>query len=842
MTITDQSNFTCEPCIKGKMAQTINRESDERGTKPFEFIHCDLEGPMHHVSTEGYRYALLFVDDYTGIFTIYFLKAKSDTFAASEKFLADIASYGQVMKIRSDNGTEFTNEKFQDLLVKNKIRHETSAPKSPHQNGTAERGWRTIFESARAMLHESGISKVYWPYAALTAVHARNRCYNNRLKKTPYEAATGKKPDLSNLHIFGSTCYAYVHDRKKLDARARRAKFLGYDKYSPAYFVLFPETGEIKKARCVKFTDKFLKENMDDEGENSEEELQETDEQPHETQVQEEVNSRRYPERDRKPPQRLDDYVTVTVDYCYKTVMKIPQTYTEAMQSNEAEEWQQAMKREIEALQESKTFETTVLPDGEKITGGKWVFAMKETADGTKSYKARYVAKGYSQVEGVNYDEVFSPTAKMTSLRMIIQLAVEYNMTIEQMDVKSAYLNAPIEHSIFVQQPEGFETKKGKIPFVWKLKKSLYGLKQSGRNWNQTLDKTLTDMKFERSQVDPCVYMKRRKPGSLTILLIWVDDIIISSTDNECLKKTKEDLKKKFRMKDLGILNNFLGIEFKVKEDEIEMKQTKYLKKILERFDMENCKTRSTPCEQKLEFTEATDERRKPVKSNYREMIGSLIYAMTATRPDLCYVVTKLSQYLDKPTPECFLYVKHVLQYLKTTIDYGLHFRKSSDGLRVTGYSDSDWGCDKDRRSISGNCFTLNSHDGPLISWKSRKQATIALSSCEAEYMALSLAAQEALFLKQLLNEMDPRDHSVATLHCDNQGAIALSRNRVCNQRSKHIDIRYHFMRESVLAGLMKLTYVSTGDNFADMFTKPVGKNKLKFFSSFIFGCHFEEK
>jgi hypothetical protein len=656
---------------------------------------------------------------------------------------------------------------------------------------------------------------------------------------TPYEAITGRKPDLSKLHVFGSTCYAYVPIRKKLDPRARRGTFLGYDKYSPANYVLFQDTGEIKKIRCVKFTDQFSgKHSSDEEGEEfdggpdvNEQEDDGKSEETNVPQLQAEAECRRNPPRERKAPKKFEDYVTVTVDYCYKAVMNIPTTYEEASQSEDHTEWEEAMKKEIEALKENDTYKLVELPHGAEIIGGKWVYTLKETADGHKVHKARFVARGFSQTEGVDYDEVYSPTAKMTSLRMIMQLAAQYNMKIEQMDVKSAYLNAPVEHEIYVQQPKGFQVNDGKN-MVWKLKKSLYGLKQSGRNWNQLIDQTLRDMKFEGSEIDPCVYFKR-STDEQTFILIWVDDIIIASNDQKGTQKIKQELMSKFRMKDLGKLKNFLGIEFEDKDNEIVMKQTKYLMKVLQRFGMEECKAKDTPCEMKLEFTEENNHSKQ---HNYREMIGSLIYLMTVTRPDLCYIVSKLSQYLDRPTAECFVYAKHVLRYLKGSIDYGLHFRKSTEGLKITGYSDSDWGSDKDRRSISGICFTLNAQEGPLISWRSKKQTLIALSSCEAEYISLSLATQEAVFLKQLLKELDPRDHGEVILHCDNQGAIALSSKKICNQRSKHIDIRYHFVRNAVLEHLVNLEYVSSENNVADLFTKPMGRSKLKNFLSFIFG------
>ena len=260
------------------------------------------------------------------------------------------------------------------------------------------------------------------------------------------------------------------------------------------------------------------------------------------------------------------------------------------------------------------------------------------------------------------------------------------------------------------------------------------------------------------------------------------------------------------------------------------MSQKKYLSKVLERFQMSNCKPRSTPSEQKLEFS---DESKCDAKL-YREAVGSLIYAMACTRPDLCWVVTKLSQNLSNPQQSHWMAVKYVLRYLKGTLEYELCYRKCRENLVLQGYSDADWASSSDRRSISGYCFSLND-TGPPISWKSKKQSTIALSSCEAEYIALTLAAQESLYFTQLLKDLKEPCQS-ATIFEDNQGAIALSKNPVDRQRAKHIDIRYHFSRSVQETGKVTIKYCPTQDMIADMMTKASTKEKFLKFKRYIFG------
>ena len=490
----------------------------------------------------------------------------------------------------------------------------------------------------------------------------------------------------------------------------------------------------------------------------------------------------------------------------------------------------------MHALKQNETFELAILPESKNPVGGKWVYAIKTGPNGEEKYKAWYVAKGYSQIPHIDYNETFSPTARMTSVRILMQLAVQYNLIVHQMDVKTAFLNAPIDCELYVEQPDGFVVKGDNGEnLVLKLKKSLYGLKQSGRNWNHVLDSYLTSEGFARSKSDNCVYVKTTNK-STTILIIWVDDIIIASSNLESLTEVKRNLASRFKMKDLGVLSWFLGIEFTCGNGTIKMSQTKYIERILARFNMKNCKPRSSPCE--VSSNKICSDDSAPVDSRvYREIVGSLVYVMTCTRPDLSFSVTKLSQHLSAPTVTNLKTAKHVLRYLKGTSDKGLVFKKSNQSLSLIGYCDADWGSSEDRRSITGYGFQMN-ENGPLISWKSRKQPTVALSTCEAEYMSLSSAIQEAKFLLQLLKDFLVESSNPVSLFCDNQGAIALAKNPVQHQRSKHIDIRYHFIRHEIKKGLINVMYVTSNDNVADMFTKALSGQRLKTLTVNIFGSN----
>lgn len=473
------------------------------------------------------------------------------------------------------------------------------------------------------------------------------------------------------------------------------------------------------------------------------------------------------------------------------------------------------------------------LPEGRQTVGGRWVYALKEDDKGNETYKARYVAKGYSQVEGLDYSETFSPTANLTSLRVLMQLAAQHDLTLNQMDVKATYLHAPIDCEIFMDQPKGFQVKpKNGAQLVCKLNKSIYGLKQSGRNWNTMLHEFLIENEFVQSQADHCIDTKLSDKEKV-ILLVWVDDIVVAASDETCLREVKEKLKSKFKMKDLGHLTHFTGIDFTKKVGTVKMNQSRYIDKILERFGMADCKVRATPSEIKCNLIpegDQTDQRK------YREMLGSLIYIMTCTRPDISWIVSRLSHYMSDPREKHMTALKHVYRYLQGTKDYELCYNKCNTKLELMGYSDADWTNDaEDRKSTTGYCFSLNP-DGAIVSWKTKKQQTVALSTCEAEYVALAATVQEVLYLTQILKDLDHSFQQTATLFEDNQGTIRLAKNPVNRQRSKHVDIKYHFIRSNVLQGKIVLVYCPTENMAADVFTKSATRAKIERFCSYMFG------
>ena len=505
--------------------------------------------------------------------------------------------------------------------------------------------------------------------------------------------------------------------------------------------------------------------------------------------------------------------------------LNLSPTYQQAMKSEDADKWMKALKDEMNSLDENSTWTLVDLPAGRNVIGCRWVLKIKTDEQGKLSrYKARLVAKGYSQIEGLDYDETFAPVVKHTTIRAILTISNHYQMDVQQMDVKTAFLNGKLREDIFMEQPPGFEKEEEKHK-VCKLHKSLYGLKQASRQWNLVLHNTFINDGFKRLQADHCVYTKMIE-NDMIIVAIYVDDLIIASNNSNLMKQTKLLLTSNFKMTDLGKLKYCLGWEIIMDPESqiLGISQTKYIKEVLSRFGMEESKPCKTPAETTLKLKR--EDESKSITCPYKEAIGSLMFASIGTRPDITAAVGIVSRFQVNPQLTHWTAVKRILRYLKGTSEMGITFRKTADKLTLTGYADADWAGDlDDRKSTSGYVFMLG---GGPISWKSRKQQSVALSSTEAEYLAMSDATTEAIWLRGLLDELGQTQLEPTVIHEDNQGSIALSKNPEKHSRMKHIDIRYHFIREKVTSKEIIPSYINTKEQLADILTKPIPKDQFE--------------
>ena len=447
-------------------------------------------------------------------------------------------------------------------------------------------------------------------------------------------------------------------------------------------------------------------------------------------------------------------------------------------------------------------------------------------------HKARLVAKGFSQQPGIDFEETFAPVARQSSIRMVMALSAELGLCLYQLDVVMAYTNGDLDEEIFMEQADGF-IKEGNEHLVYSLKKSIYGLKQPGRQWFKKLDQRLKSLGLKQLNSDNCVYM-RKTDDTFLILIIYVDDLIVAADSVETFTKLKEALAKEFEMKYLGKLHYCLGIEFQ--QDPISksifMCQKKYIDDVLSKFGMQVAKPMVTPLDGNVKLTKemepSTEEESQEMKGvPYQSLIGSLMYLAVSTRPDIAYAVSALSQYNRNPGKTHWSAAKRVLRYLKGIRNHGLMFHKTGEDL--VGFVDADWGSNADdRRSYTGFIFRIA---GAAVTWEARKQRTVALSSAEAEYIALSDAAKETVYLRSFLSELgclNPNSKSTV-VYCDNQGAQKLMRNPVHHARTKHVDIRHHYVREVFERGELNVEYISTNEMIADILTKGLfGPNHRK--------------
>lgn len=499
-----------------------------------------------------------------------------------------------------------------------------------------------------------------------------------------------------------------------------------------------------------------------------------------------------------------------------------PDTYQEAMNGSEAVEWKMAMREEFDSLIKNNTWVLMKCPPGAKIVDNRWVFKVKqEKRDAPIRYKARLVARGFTQEYGVNYFETFSPVVRFTSIRIILALAAQKKMQIKQFDVKTAFLNGDLDETVYMKQPIGFEDGSGNI---CKLQKSLYGLKQSSRCWNKKFTDFIRLFGFNESKYDPCVFIRRRN-NALTIMAIHVDDGIIVSESDEDIKSVLNHLNRHFEVKEMEI-GCFLGLEIQKNGDgSIFIHQSTYAEKVLNRFNFGNCHGISTPSDPNQSLHDFDES--EPSNYAYRSLIGSLMYLAIGTRPDIAYAVSVASRFLEKPTVVHERAAKRILRYIKRTLNFGILYTQDSlVGIRA--YSDADFAGDTStRKSTSGSVLLYGNN---VVSWSSERQQSVSLSTTESEYIAASQCVKELVWLLNLLRDILNEDSINATLFMDNQSAIRLVKNPEFHKRSKHIDIRYHFIREKYEGKCFKLEYISTHDMLADIFTKALPATKFNEF------------
>ena len=631
--------------------------------------------------------------------------------------------------------------------------------------------------------------------------------------------------------MFGSAVYVHVprDERGKLDPKTKKCILLGYGNVQKGYRVYDHVTRKVSYSRNVKFDERETEGlRFEEEGPVNQPIILDSEKgaESDEGGIEEEIETDADPPAAEPPPRRAVRERR-PVDYygfpqAHITTHQEPTSFEEATACPEGEKWKEAMGKEMKSLNDNEVWELTSLPPGKKAIGCKWVYKVKTNSDGSlERYKARLVARGFDQKYGSDYDETFCPVVRLESLRTLIALSTQRGLKLHHVDVHTAFLNGTLQEEVYMQQPIGYE-KEGEEHLVCRLRKSIYGLKQSSRCWNTALDSHLKKMGFSQSKSDPCIYISGGGKDTFYIG-VYVDDMILAGKDESKMENVKKELSSKFDIKDLGRLSYFLGMSI-VQEQEgmvTWMGQPAYTQKLLTKTGMNDCKPVKTPVDPGQRLVKASEDERALDQPLYQSVVGSLMYLATCTRPDIAYAVGMLARFSSKPNRSHWTAAKRVLRYLKGTNDLGILY-KGDSGMQ--GYSDADWAGDTDdRKSTSGYMFLIA---GGPVSWKSRKQNTVALSTAEAEYVALSTATQECMWMQKLLSELGNPPDGPTTILEDNQSSIAMARNPQFHGRAKHIDIKHHFVREQVTNGSIALQYCPTNDMLADILTKGLAQQQ----------------
>ncbi len=820
----------CESCLQGKQHRTKFPKSMSRAKQPLDLVHSDLCGKLNEPSLSGAEYFVTFTDDKTRYVWVYFLKSKDQVFETfvAWKAMVERETGRKLKTLRTDNGGEYVSNDFQTYLRTEGVSHERTVPKNPQQNGVAERLNRTLIESTRSMLANGTIPHRFWAEALSTATYLHNRSPTRAVSKmTPYEAWTGNKPNVTNLRVFGCKAFSHVpkDERKgKLDSKTRNCLLLGYGTSTKGYRLYDPLKRKVFYSRDVVFNEqKFgLKQVTEPEVDDlveiecppeSLDDAMSTAELPSISDSTVSDVTLRRSERVRTRPNFYGHA-------CNVCDVEEPQSVQDALSKPE---WKRAMITEIDSIHDNQVWDLVDLPKGRQPIGSRWVFKVKTNEDGSvQRCKARLVAQGYSQKEGLDYDQTFSPVVRPESVRSVVALSNQLGLKVHQMDITTAFLNGGLQEEVYMKQPKGFVTK-GKEHLVCRLKKSLYGLKQSPRCWNQTLDRHLKHLGFKQSTSDPCIYTSASESDGFLILAVYVDDILLAGKSEKQIAQIKADLGKIFRLKDLGELKYFLGVNVQQRVQGTWIGQPAFTQAIIRKFGMEQCKPARTPISTGLKLHKAAEKTELFDAAVYQSAVGCLLYLSGWTRPDIAFAVSYVSRFCSNPSKEHWSAVKHILRYLKGTSTFGLVYSKKEKSL--TGYSDADWAGDvNDRRSTSGYCFMLS---GAAISWKSRKQSCVALSTAEAEYVALASATQEATWIRRLLVDLKYCGSEPTVIFEDNQSAICIGQNPQYHSKTKHIDIKYHFVRQQLSNKTIALQYCSTNDMIADVFTKSLSFDKF---------------
>lgn len=861
--LTGTQDFDCDICLSCKQSRTPLTGHSTEHVKPGAYLYIDLVFPC--------QVPILTITDKGSACTLTsILGAKSEALEQIKDNIAFLETQYQakVTKIISDNGGEFVNKAMQAYTSEKGIKHVTTSPYTPQQNGIAERKNRTLGEMARAMALDSDLDK-HMSKKQITieswkhATYIRNRCPSSAINgEIPITKLTGQKVNLSRLKPFGSKCYILKSPTKqdKMDPKACEGRLLSFT--DKGYRVYNLETQKIQETAHVT----FLKHKPQDKSKSDKvtpTDESDSDDEPDKKPTSTPTTRIAPPTRDEPPmseeseeDQSESSHYSETEDIPTKAVRFMhssdinpaniihtkrgrvnmatksnpcPPTLVTALKSPEKAQWEKAIMNELESLEKLNTWSNWnfELPPGKKAISTKWVFARKDDGKGnTIRHKARLVARGFSQIYGTDYEETYATAVRLNTIRIMLALSLHYDWDITQSDVVTAFLYAKLDVDIFITMPEGYELLNKPPQKYLKLEKGLYGLKQAQRLFGDDLAKNMKEHGYLQSNFDRGLFYKQQQGLStkegLHVMTSSVDDLLSCTRNSGMRTSLSSHLATKYEMKEMGRIQHILGsiVNIDTSKGKITIHQKQSLKELGKDFKQENASRQSVPMAPglKLEPTETPQE-----MQNYRSGLGRLGYPTQFYRPDMAFAVSKLGRYSNRCNEDHWRALQKTIRYAYQTQDLALVYSKSTGDIILDAYVDASYNSEESH-SVSGYVIRLNKNP---IAWRSGKQKTIALSSTEAEIVALVDAIKEILWVRGLLEELGI-NLGPTTIYEDNQATIAIANNQKANDRTRHIMHKTAFIREHVEAGNIKLIYCETADMLADYLTKGIGPKKFQ--------------
>ncbi|SGY91553.1 BQ5605_C038g11679 [Microbotryum silenes-dioicae] len=949
-------------------------DSDSHASERLGLVHSDVLS-LPERSLTGKRYLVTFLDDYSRKLWAYAIGHKSEVFSVFKTWLAEVElETGATLKVlRTDNGGEYCSRAFTEFCKARGTRRQYSIPRTPQQNGRAERVNRSIVEGILALLADAHLPKTFWEEAAAYFVYCKNLVQHSALDKaTPNSVWQGGRTTASALHPFGCAAWLTVAPelRSKLDPKAVRVLFTGYDLASKAFRFYDTATKKVTLGRNATFLNTEFPGLRCDSAEQDDDThfasapfadphttvkpwtplvrsahmdvssplddssmsavdvapgytggtlLNSTDaESPSSPSPAPSLSPSPEPasspspapspasspssaassspsvspadseysadpldligSQPQAPPDPLDaqppDFSTYRepasaeespdeldlighhsrdespdeIDFLarhhrafiatdddnpeaeaiqpVKSITSDPQTWREAMSSDKREVWAKAATAEFNSMRDDfKVFtidDRSTVPAGATVVTSKFVWKTKRNALGEiTGHKARLVAQGNRQRDGIDFTDTFAPVARFSSIRSLLALAATNGLHVHQADIDKAYLHGDLDHDIWMTAPRGFDLPGDK---VLRLRRSIYGLKQAGRIWNRHIDASLCDLGYTATGTDHCVYSRLDDRQHPHYIALYVDDLLMISPDLAEIERVISGLEQRYGVKRLGPAEYILGIQIRRLDDgSVALSQERYIMDVLARFHFDTT-TRGTtvPMTPGLSLTAVPGQATERIRSWYLQAIGSLLYISLGTRPDIAFAVSYLARFANNPGHRHWIAVKHILRYLRATYrDELVYTRGQARITGVVGYSDANWGaCVDTSISTMGYVFYIA---GSAVSWSSKRQSRVADSTTDAEYLALSHAGKEGIYLSQLLEELHVQPVAPAHIFTDNEAAAAIARDPVRVSGTRHIRLREHFVRDMVNRGDISLSHVGTSDMVADIFTKALG-------------------